>query len=306
MSSNERSTVVGVFGDRDRAQSAIGALRDIGFSESQIGFAMREYQGDQPVHDATVIHDDANPGSGAATGLATGAVAGGVIGALAAGLIPGIGPVIAVGLLAGILGGAGIGAAAGGILGALTEAGVPEDEAHYYAGEFNNGRGIVTVRAGDRYDEAERVLRDFGAYDVHHQTSTSSASSADQTRGFAGQAPTRNLNATTASINPTGASVPHVEQQYTPTSESWNAARPTYRASWHQQYGANGGKWEDVEPAYQHGFQFRNNPRFAGQSFSQAEPELRRDWESHGYMTPWTEVRVFVEHVWNDANEKAA
>ncbi len=44
--------------------------------------------------------------------------------------------------------------------------GVPEDQAEYYEGEAKAGRTLVTVRAPERYDDAQRILRDHGAYDI--------------------------------------------------------------------------------------------------------------------------------------------
>lgn len=95
-----------------------------------------------------------------------GSVLGGVIGAAAALLIPGFGPAIAGGILAATFGGMAIGAAAGGIIGALTKVGVPEEEAHYYQSEFEAGQTIVTVRSGNRQQEAVGILRQYGAYDA--------------------------------------------------------------------------------------------------------------------------------------------
>jgi uncharacterized protein (TIGR02271 family) len=81
-------------------------------------------------------------------------------------LIPGFGPVVAGGILATVLGGAAVGAAAGGLLGVLVGMGVPEDEAQYYEGEFNEGRILVTVKAGNRYQDVRNVLQRNGAYDI--------------------------------------------------------------------------------------------------------------------------------------------
>ena len=163
MAMTERSTVVGVFDDRDEAELAIGALRRAGFRDADIGFAVRggTEAGTIPVHPI-----GAEGGTGAATGAVTGGVVGGLLGALAAGLIPGIGPVLAGGLLAGVLGGGLVGAVAGGLLGALTGMGVPEEEARYYDQEFQAGRAILTVKADDRFAEAQAILRRLGAYDV--------------------------------------------------------------------------------------------------------------------------------------------
>jgi uncharacterized protein (TIGR02271 family) len=160
----QRSTVVGVFRDRTRAEEAVEELHRAGFREDQIGFAARE--GEAPAGSAAV-GEGTEAGEGAAKGVVGGGIIGGVLGALATGLIPGIGPVIAGGLLAGIVGGAAIGAAGGGILGALVGSlGVPEEEARYYDEEFRSGRTLVTVKADGRYDEAQALLRRYGAYDV--------------------------------------------------------------------------------------------------------------------------------------------
>ena len=111
-----------------------------------------------------------------------------------AGVIPVIGPVIAGGTLAVILANAAGGAAIGGLLGALTGAGIPEEEARYYQGEFEAGRTLVTVTADGRYDEAVVILRRHGAYDMQtaaSRTSGTTATAATTARSTtAGTAPT--------------------------------------------------------------------------------------------------------------------
>ena len=100
---------------------------------------------------------------GVLAGLGLGALAG--LGVLS-GVIPVIGPAIAGGTLGIILSNAAAGAGVGGLVGALAGAGVPEDEAHYYQGEFESGRTIVTVQADGRADEAMAILRRYDAYDM--------------------------------------------------------------------------------------------------------------------------------------------
>jgi len=157
---NPRTTVVGAFDKRSDAERAVEELHRAGFSDDQIGFATRG--GEAAAGSTTIEETGSHAGSGAAGGLLTGGVIGGILGALAAGLIPGIGPVIAGGILTGVLGGAAAGAAAGGLIGALGGMGVPEEEAHHYNREFEAGRTIVTVRAGDRHDEARAIMQRFG------------------------------------------------------------------------------------------------------------------------------------------------
>jgi len=186
MDNNGRSVVVGVFEDENRARQAVEDLRAAGFRDDQIGYAVRGNEGGQTT---TVTRDDGgNAGGGAVTGAVSGGILGTILGAAAALLIPGIGPVVAGGILGAALTGAAVGAAAGGLLGALTGMGVPEEEANYYNTEFESGRTIVTVQAGNRGQEAQAILRRNGAYDAG-------------TRGGANYATTTTTSTTTGTTN---------------------------------------------------------------------------------------------------------
>jgi hypothetical protein len=149
---------VAVFDNRDEAELAARDLRERGFKDEQIGYAWRDDQG-------KTRQEGNKAGKLAAEGAGVGVVLGGIIGAAAGLLIPGVGPVVAGGILASALTGAVTGAAAGGIAGALVGLGIPEDEARYYDEEFRNGRTLMTVKAGDRYDEASEIARRRRGYD---------------------------------------------------------------------------------------------------------------------------------------------
>lgn len=155
-----RNTLVCVFDSRDQVERAIDELERLGFREDQIGFVMRGEH--EPVSAAHTVETGKGAGEGAVEGAVAGGVLGGILGAAAALLLPGIGPVVAGGVLATALGGAAVGAAAGGILGALTSMGVPEEEARFYESEFQAGRAILTVHAGERWQEAADVLNRYG------------------------------------------------------------------------------------------------------------------------------------------------
>jgi uncharacterized protein (TIGR02271 family) len=172
-----RSTVIGVFEDRRQADAAISELRKAGFREDQIGVASRQAEGEAAT--TTTGEQGTKWETGAITGALAGAGLGGLVGlGIIAGVIPVIGPVIAGGTLAVILANAAGGAAIGGLLGALTGAGIPEEEARYYQGEFEAGRTLVTVTADGRYDEAVAILRRHGAYDMHTAASRTSGTTA--------------------------------------------------------------------------------------------------------------------------------
>ena len=164
----ERSTVVGVFSDRATAERAIDDLHRRGFTDDQIGFMWRDGDRDRGVEGAKdkVDDNDNKAGETAVAGMAIGGAVGGVLAAAAALVIPGVGPILAGGILATIVGSAAAGGAVGGLVGMFTGMGISDEDAHYYEGEFNQGRVLVTVRAGSRYMEARDALRHAGAWDV--------------------------------------------------------------------------------------------------------------------------------------------
>jgi len=163
-----RALLVGVFNDRYEAERAVDDLEQAGFTKDQIGFALRG-------SDATsggVITDavGARDGEGAVAGAITGGLVGGLLGAAVALIVPGVGPLLAGGILASALGYGASGVAMGGILGAMTGAGLSEDEARFYEQQFNDGRSLVTVRAGAREAEAAEIIHRHGGYDLHAYT----------------------------------------------------------------------------------------------------------------------------------------
>src|SRR5258706_8778127 len=165
MTTTDRSTIVGIFEDRALAERALEQLRQAGFSNDQVGFAVRE--GTVLDRVPAVAEPEKETAPAAATGAVSGGVIGGLLSAAATLLIPGFGPAIAGGILAATLSGIALGAVAGGFLGALIALGIPAEEAHYYQQEFEAGRIIVTVRADDRIFDALEILRRNGALEAN-------------------------------------------------------------------------------------------------------------------------------------------
>jgi len=160
-------TVTALYDTYDSAVSAINALEAAGIPHSDISIVSNNvdnrYDKDRP----------SNAGADAGTGAGIGAVVGGV-GGLLTGLgllaIPGVGPVVAAGWLVatavGAVGGAVVGGAAGGIVGSLTEAGVPERDAHFYAEGVRRGGTLVTARVDDaRAPTAREILQRYKLVD---------------------------------------------------------------------------------------------------------------------------------------------
>src|SRR5689334_20864407 len=168
--------VIGIFHNENDAQSAVSGLLERGFTRDDIGYISRDRRegSDVPGKERFAM-DRGEKKSGAAAGAGVGAAIGGVGGLLAglAGLvIPGIGPLLAAGPIAAALGGAGVGAVAGGvtggIIGALTDMGVPENEAKEYEEGVRRGGTLLTVRAEDdgAAERAAEIMSAHSATDV--------------------------------------------------------------------------------------------------------------------------------------------
>ncbi|PBB17842.1 hypothetical protein [Mesorhizobium sp. WSM4313] len=160
-------TITALFDDYDDAADAVGVLESIGVPSSDISIMANNARGWYRNTQSPAAED-------AASGAGIGAVVGGA-GGLATGLgamaIPGVGPVVAAGWLAstaaGAVAGAIVGGAAGGIIGSLTDAGVPEEDAHVYAEGVRRGGTLVTARVEDDLaSEAREVLHSSASVNV--------------------------------------------------------------------------------------------------------------------------------------------
>lgn len=163
-------TVVGLMDNVGEAQDVVRDLVASGIDRGDIGFMANEKHA---VPSSAALNE--SEGSQAASGALAGAGAGAALGGLGGLLlsvaplaIPGIGPIIAAGPIAAALAGAGIGAVAGGLIGGLTNLGVPEEEAHYYAEGVRRGGILVTVAAetDTLADNAAEIMRRHGAVDI--------------------------------------------------------------------------------------------------------------------------------------------
>ena len=163
-------TVIGLMDNIGEAQSVVKDLVESGIEREDIGF-MANQKHAVPESAGLNEGEGSRAASGALAGAGTGAALGGVAGlalALAPLAIPGIGPILAAGPIAAALTGAGIGAVAGGLIGGLTNLGVPEEEAHYYAEGVRRGGILVTVAAESdtQAQTAVTVMQRHGAVDI--------------------------------------------------------------------------------------------------------------------------------------------
>jgi hypothetical protein len=172
-------TVVALYDNLDDAQQTVRELVDNGLPRDQISLVASDRTG-QYGESMSPADQPSGAVQGAGVGAGIGAALGG-IGGLLVGLgalaIPGIGPVIAAGPLAAALGGiagAGVGAvaggAAGGLIGGLTDMGVTEAQAGYFAEGVRRGGSLVTVRTEDPVTErAKDVMNRHHPIDVNER-----------------------------------------------------------------------------------------------------------------------------------------
>ncbi len=151
--------VVQSYDSEEGATSAIGALRASAFDREQIGVLALDGRKGARLAQALAAVPITEVQRGMMVGLVLGAVAGGLVG-VAAMVLPGLTPLVGVALIAACtLVGALIGTVAGAAVGAYSTVGVPEHQIVRFGAQYVAGKIFVVVDAGERRDEAERLLR---------------------------------------------------------------------------------------------------------------------------------------------------
>lgn len=165
-------TIVGLYDDMVTAQQVLTELQKNGFRREDISLLANDAKGEYGQHmttETTTVHSGKGMEQGATAGAMIGGIAGLLVG-LGALAIPGVGPIIAAGPIMAALVGAGIGAATGGLIGALTDVGVPEQEAHYYAEGVRQGGTLVAVNSPDDKGQlATNVMNRFNPINVEER-----------------------------------------------------------------------------------------------------------------------------------------
>jgi len=160
-------SVFGIYLTRSDAQVAVKALRDSGFSISDISVLLSD---EESARDLATDKSTRAP-EGAALGLGSGAAVGGALGWLVGAgalVIPGIGPMLAAGPIFAAVAGIGVGCALGGFTGALVGVGISEPEAEKYQGRLSMGSVLIAVncKSEENCRRALRVLQVTGAEDI--------------------------------------------------------------------------------------------------------------------------------------------
>lgn len=166
-----RSSVTGIYYDRDSADRAYNAIRERGYDDQDVNVLMsddtrKRHYGDDPDEGTAGSKALEGAGAGAGIGGTLGGILGAIVGVGSNVILPGIG--LIAGPLAGALAGAGAGGAAGSVVGALVGAGIPEDRAKTYENSLKDGGMVVGVNPRNDEDATyfEDAFRTHGGREV--------------------------------------------------------------------------------------------------------------------------------------------
>ena len=178
----ETTRAIGLFSDRQSAQTAMMQLRDSGFDMNRVSVVNKNAEAAGDMQGASVNSGDMDQVAESASdsakigGVTGGAI--GLIGSLGVLAIPGVGPVAELGIiLANTVFAGALGAASGGLLGALVGWGMSEEDAKYYSDRVNNSGDYLVVVEGDAntINAAQTVLQQNKVSDWRTFSSTKSA-----------------------------------------------------------------------------------------------------------------------------------
>jgi hypothetical protein len=308
-------TIVGMYDHLTDAQQTVQDLVDAAIARDRISLIA----GDREGRYATDLTREDDTGDTIAGGAATGAVVGGLgglllgLGALA---IPGIGPVIAAGPIVATLVGAGVGAAVGGLVGALVAAGVPEEQAGYYAEGVRRGHTLVTAEVPEgRVDEVVRIM------ERHHPIDVDERATSWRQEGWTGfdanrePATTtddwnRSRYASTAANAGNAGSTTRAGNGYptTTSTETRNFSEydPFFQSHYQTHYANSGFTYAQYEPAYRYGYTLATDERYYGRDWNLIEPEARQYWNQHYTDTPWEKFKDAVRYGWQQVKHAVA
>jgi hypothetical protein len=162
-----KTTVPGIFEDKQHAVQAIAALKRAGFTDGQIGVASREWT--EKLREVPV-EEQHTAEKGAVTGALVGGGVGAAVGLIGAVLVPGAIPIITGHILLSALGGGLLGASGGAFAGPFLALGFTEEESKRHAKHIEEGRVVVLVHAPDRPDDARSIMVENGAFDESMNT----------------------------------------------------------------------------------------------------------------------------------------
>lgn len=280
-----RETVVALFDDFGTAQNVVEDLVDAGYLRDNISLVANDAAGEYGQY-AERVGEDVSAGEGAGFGAVVGTLAG-----LGVALIPGVGPVLAAGPLAAVLFagvGAVVGAATGGLVAGLIDAGVPEDDAEYYAEGVRRGGTLVMVQTDD--DSAQRVEDVINLHDpvnIEHRTGEYRKS------GWTSHDPKAEPY--------TAEQIAEERQRYQPTRAStflpFEQYSTDFRTHYETHFADTDYAYDQYLPAYRYGYDLGKNDTYRDYDWMRLEPVAQDQWEASNPGT-WEDFKSAIREGW--------
>jgi len=86
--------------------------------------------------------------------------------------------------------------------------------------------------------------------------------------------------------------------EHTSRSRGYEAYDADFRRDFQTNYGNQGARFEEYEPAYRYGTELTTNPTYRGRDWASIEPEIRRDWETRQPNT-WDRFRNAIRNAFD-------
>jgi uncharacterized protein (TIGR02271 family) len=88
-----------------------------------------------------------------------------------------------------------------------------------------------------------------------------------------------------------------VEQVPGDRTDGWDRYRNDFETHYRTNYANTGRSFATYEPAYRYGYGLAGRSNWRGRTWTQIEPEVRRDWESRN-QGPWEDFKDAVRNGW--------
>lgn len=296
------TTVVALYDTLAEAQRATQELVDNGFNRDNISLAASDASGQYRRHlgDLQEASDEPRQSEDIAIDATAGAVVGGISGllvGLGVLLIPGVGPIIAAGPLVAGLMSAGVGAITGGLIGALTDMGVPVEEADYYVEGVRRGGILLTAQIDDETaDQVKEIMNRHHPVDLNQRTG--------QWREEGWKPTASNATAgvpagSTQQSRPGKSNYPSFINEGLDEYDRYDAG---FRQHYQDNYSSSKYTYDDYTAAYQYGLDLANyNYYYGNRSWAEVESEVQQSWEEKNPHT-WEQFKDAIGYAWQEAS----
>lgn len=164
---------------------------------------------------------------------------------------------------------------------ALREAGVPEDDATFYIEGVQRGGGLLILEAPD--ERAEDAVRLMNLHEPIRREREMPEGEGEARKRARERSET--IRETEIDVEEIGAGFrEHADE---------------FRTHYESAYGDTDSGYEAYEPAYRFGYAYGSHEDFAGRSYADVEPDLRRDYERKHGQGMFERVTDAVRHAYN-------